>query len=1699
MLKKINKLNLLKIIIFILIITLVIIGIKKLVPKSKAEPSGEKVVITYSEGKLPSQIRYGENNTENEKVLFEDVTTSVVKTTSNSLILPGETFSDNITDIKLDKANIVDCETFYFNNYDTDEEKQNALDDGTLWSYSFTGWHIVGTSEYIPANTVFQPGDVITPDILEKYATDGTLQLEAVFGKVYYINNPYENMVYKEENIASNVKYYVLDEENSSNATGADDINIGNNPTKPKATIDGLYSDLRKNLGSTPAVANSNIDAYDAYKTVVMLLGDIDYYKNADTRGGISKYYGYEYNQSVNVSTVVYTSATYKSCQKDKVGTVYNYNYKPNGYYNTLYGNFRFDNVNFLIIKDKIFGNQARGNEFELYYDARYHNAGYKYIELTARFNQKIPSGRSSAIQTFRPSQMDYVVVNSGSFGMQNNYSTAVNTGKTLNWYIGRNASINVLTCGVTSGYESNVTTVYNNYNLTITGGTINTIYGGSSGLNAISVGSRNINIYGDGSGIVKYDPKITKLYGGANAARLYGDITIKIDSCQNIRDVYGGGYNFSATTYGNIDINIANSNILGSLYGGGYNGNCEKTASTYIQYSYNYSTSAIESKEKSISELANGYAADRIEKGGDIFINLTNTSITNNIFGSGFGQTQEIETSANTSAPSGWYMRTEDDLYYPNDWNKPLDGYPSYDVTNGRIFTKGYKRVSWTNMNRSGLTFYIHKTYVYLSLATVENVTMNINGCTIGTSSNGQGNIYGGGSIAKVLNNSDIRINNSTIYGNVYGGGDGKTVPSKPKIYDVVSIDDYIMSTYKISGYDGNGATMVTITNEKPSQGITNFTEYSWSSDKSLLDNVDNPGVDTVNKLVYSPNTEGLGSVNGNTSVTISSGSTIYGNVYGGGNAGIIYGDSTVSINSSNIKGIICGGGNEADVLGNTSITVDGNSVIEESVFGGGYSGSVNGGTHIEIIDGKFSKVFGGGYSGTIGASTEVIVKKGTFESIFGGGDQSDIQGNTVVNVGDENDAGITVTGLVYGGGRGIDENGDGDASDFITVHGSSNVTIQGIKTNVENYGSTKLGAVNKEVNVIFKNYWSGNSTSKYKTMNGIDRATTVSFENSYVLLENKGANNELIGIQSIENLVIPKDSGLKISADGNITGNFTGGGELYLDSLVCLTIEGNITGQTTLVLNPELLEDGSKIIEGGIDKPYLKVGGTTPETIAVVSGEAHKYVILQASKETVQEHNGDKYSYFYIAEDIPIGNAISIVSNSIANKVYKEEITNTNEVYMLDIGAFTSDLYNSYYLINDAYNTNSYTNITRKVKLISNTDNTKVVNLPVGTGICMVVDGEYYYYTVDAENVSEISLSDFKKSDHTSYTELKDITNSELVTKNYNPIKGSTSYAFNESFKFIFSFENTSGIEKDNYYPSMNIYYDEMPFGNVISNKANNIVNVQTRDYNCTLITDRTYYEANDLINLTGILSGKEINENIKLPSSDLYVNITFKDNNGNQINIPNGTQAIINNEHYQVKDGKIPLKLLENIGTSSVNENINIILDMTEVLPQDRLSKDSYTVQLEYLNGTKYQSIAKKVIAIIDVQEKYGVSSNVNPIEGIASDKLQLIEKGTKTERSMRIVFTNSSELQNMKMKLKAVERTGEFIYSETDNSKDKIKVETVEINTTNQSSIEQDINITFSNDINVGTYRILVELYDEYDELRTLDYVNFIVFE
>lgn len=1094
---------------FALILSFVILNLVLCIRTNKGifaeETLPSNIDVVFSQGNIPN----------NENSLFDDITISnVTITTEETLIVPGTNFnsivSGKINSYYDNNDRKLDVETFYFDI------------NGTNYAYTFTGWHVVGSDTYLPEKTVFQPGDLIFKDTLETYAKDGKLELEAVWGKCYFIKNPYIVMKYKE--VVN--EGWILDEAESLRLSElsqplSSDSNTGRTPNDSFATIEGLYELLRKER-----YTNKTHSKIDAYSTVIMLAGDTNYvkdtngkYKNASgTWTAISAIYG----QKITNNSQRFISVTYKSLQ-DK-GSSYNYVYKPKGYYNQVYGNVRFDNVNFISLPKNDLGGQTVGTEFQLYTD----QSTINYFETTARYNRSVPSGRSEAIGTFRPHNFDIVVFNSGKVNsIQTTWQTDIKTpNKTIEWFIGRNANVSSnVHCGIAAAYESTVAVIDVNFILTVSGGSIDSIYGASKGVNATSRGKREINIIGDGSSKNgQYNPKVNNIYGGAHQSKFYGDVYLNIKNANQITNVYGGGNEYTATTYGNININIVNSIIKGDIYGGGKNANSEKNSSGY---------------------------------GGDVNLNIDNSHVQGNIYGSGMGMTQTIEladTILTYTDNSKWYDKT---LYpnglYPEGWEYPIGYdkfgnvdvddkyfYPKYDPTTGYVNIGGYKSISWTDNSATSISFKHTLIMAYLSLATVENVEININNSTIGTSTNNKGNIYGGGSIARVLGNTKINIsgNKTIIYGSVFGGGDGESVPGNVTVYKPLEPSTYTYPKYSIDAYNVSGIpTKVSMPSQSPDYKTSSYGVFKWSNDESLLTS-DTPGVDIENKLLYSPNTIGLGKVLGNTNVNISD-AKIHGDVYGGGNNGIVEGNTYVEVSGTinveniyagcnkadvngetkvvikggtiinvyggnNLTGVITGnlyssidggtvenvygGGNLADSTTSTYITVNSgnidnvygggkeaivnevnilvnNTIKIEKLYGGGYVGDITTNTNIEVKNGQITDIYGGGYSGHILGNTEINIDYGTFENIYGGGFQGNISGNTNITTNDGEYL------YIYGGGYAGIVSGDIDID--ITNGIYSNIYGGGFRGDVS--GNTDITVNNGTLNRIYGGGYAG------------------------------------------------------------------------------------------------------------------------------------------------------------------------------------------------------------------------------------------------------------------------------------------------------------------------------------------------------------------------------------------------------------------------------------------------------------------------------------------------------------------------------------------------------------------------------------------------------------------------------------------------
>ncbi len=1100
---------------------------------------------------------------------FENNTLTLEENINNGYVtIPEFNSVVNITSDKYIKK--VDDETYYFNN-----------DDG--YSYTFTGWKIKGSSKYNPSTTVFQPNGIIDYDVLN-VNSNGKLELEAVWGKVIYVSNEYTGRLY--------TKYWIYNKEETLKKvadgtyqkTGAWNykyendkltLNKGKDIDNPISSLDYAYYLIK---------SDTREDLKNAYLNVIMLTGDLDYIKGSSGSNGQTHYFNTKYDDYSKLSSLTdngdtlsildseydsskyyiwgdYTlqrniwgsvnnsyqiGATFKSVGNNK----YNFIWNGHGYSDVMYGNIRFDNVTFGGVKINdltklVFEEgEEKKSPISSSSETAFNGGKGNYIEFTRR---TVYNNQSTYV--FRPGATETVVLNGFRFSTwQTSWQgTIADSDYEIKWYMGGNAHISHLNMGTTSSYDTASNIINKKITFTMTGGTVDgNIYGGSNARGTIDKQDRVINLIGDPTtSSVTTNPYVAgHIFGGSYASKLYGNSTINIKGCTNLKgSVYGGGYLFTATIYGSTNVNISNSVILGNVFGGGYNGNVDKDS--------------------------NGL-------GGNTNLSIYNSSINGNIYGVGMGGTQSVSSSVNAGFSDtvyGWKAnifspldehfvgQNNKNINYADyntswDWTVPALGFP-FMVSNPNSDQYGYvcssiiKYNTWTSNSSDQLTFGRTRIFNYLSLAYARgDVNININKSTIGTSTNNKGNIYGGGSVAVVHGDVHLKINDSSVYGNIYGGGDGTTKPQGIILYEPLKQEGYVPPKYTYT----NGS----VTGESESvRSLKSLGTFNWSNDKNLLNN-DPVGFDFNRKLVYSPNTEGLGKIDGNVTVIINN-STMYKDIYGGGNAGVIGDENnqnsliTVEVNGGSAKGNLYAGGNSADIYGSTDLTIK-NATINGNVFGGGNSGNIGKNTKVKVTDGIIKKslyaggnsadvygntdltvdgnskisiaVFGGGNSGAIGKETtnnssslvkiaggsigdNSITNNSILGNVYGGCNTSVVYGETSVKIGTSaiNDETLTssdinILGTVFGGGEANSSGSSTYDFSFISVTKGTDIVIDGsnhskFDINGSIFGSGNASSTSGSSSIQILNY---GTKSDVKQNVSIQRANTVLLKNSYI-----------------------------------------------------------------------------------------------------------------------------------------------------------------------------------------------------------------------------------------------------------------------------------------------------------------------------------------------------------------------------------------------------------------------------------------------------------------------------------------------------------------------------------------------------------------------------------------------------------------------
>ena len=368
------------------------------------------------------------------------------------------------------------------------------------------------------------------------------------------------------------------------------------------------------------------------------------------------------------------------------------------------------------------------------------------------------------------------------------------------------------------------------------------------------------------------------------------GNITWVIDNA-DIKEFYGGGINYGKPVHGNIHTIISNSHVDifcgGPKFGDMVDGRTVKTTATDCTFGTYFGA---------------GY-------GGNSY-NRQAPRNHNNIV----NFPHNDSSAGNDASWNAWLGR-----FYKQDYNSEFKG----------VSTQfDYQFLPMSSNTDNVARIFVE--YVGFSLATCHDVTSSLTGCKI------TGNFYGGGSLGKVDGDVTSTLTNCTVDGNVFGAGYSASLPNV--VVDAIGfeLEPYYyedLGTYRTAvKYKGNNSY-------KP---IT----YTWKHGDAI-------SIDKTGHFLYTTENlekSNLGSVQGNVTLTIetetgktttigTAGKSDTGNVFGGGEESYVINTPatsttsaiihTVTVNlkgpgTTNILGDVFGGGNMGLVEGSTKVNIE-------------------------------------------------------------------------------------------------------------------------------------------------------------------------------------------------------------------------------------------------------------------------------------------------------------------------------------------------------------------------------------------------------------------------------------------------------------------------------------------------------------------------------------------------------------------------------------------------------------------------------------------------------------------------------------------------------------------------------------------------------------------------------------------------------
>lgn len=765
--------------------------------------------------------------------------------------------------------------------------------------------------------------------------------------------------------------------------------------------------------------------------------------------------------------------------------------------------------------------------------------------------------------------------------------------------------------------------------NVLVTGGNIETVFGGGEATSVenssnVTIKSRVQTVYGGSNlmgnipvcNITLEDGIVDSLYGGNNQGGIATTTNISV-SGKYVYNLYGGG-NKAETKTTNIK---AYYGTIYNLYGGGMESGADETnvnlGGTVVNNLYGGSNKSGLVKKTNIKNITSGVndnvnvsvtygessqhnQQDTTYKSSEnIKVKITNNSsnqintwdlyilTSEGFIGNNWSNSKIIgiedgyfidETnqyygtnviSGNGSYEFDFHVHSQVDYedyiiygYYFIGYDSSNNKYvSSLDVSNmyggnnyggqtndayidltsgviGNIYGGGNKAETGTTNVDVSNTKIINSIYGGGNEASVEEVTVLVSGSTIGTSQS-NGYIYGGGNKASVDTSVSLTLENDTkVYGSVYGGGNLGEV--KGTVSTIVSDSTITNNIYGA----GNKATVGT--------------------DSSVVA-TDLKVTNTNASSVYGGGNAAL--TNGSTSVIIK-GSTLD-NIYGGGNG-----------EESSVSGDETGESNLAKVSGNTEVLVDGDTTVS-NVYGGGNLGMVLGNTSVKVGKCKIlDSVYGGGNASIVGIDTYLYVSNATvLNSVYAGGNgvMAKVWGSTKVDI-------------------------DNSTNIANHVFGSGNAASTG---KLENDNS--FGIVNIAGGIIGKNVYGGANTSVLYGTTNVNIGKNVVTNANLILSDISiggtvfgGGEANAGGSEVYDFTFISVTKGININIDGTGYDNFDIDGSIFGSGNASSTSGSSYVniynyGSITDVKRNISIQRASVVV---IDNSYMLLSGATDRT---------------------------------------------------------------------------------------------------------------------------------------------------------------------------------------------------------------------------------------------------------------------------------------------------------------------------------------------------------------------------------------------------------------------------------------------------------------------------------------------------------------------